>query len=583
MAKAGLFQSRESYRLALPVMVFLYLVTQIPRAKELVLKGAGLTPDDAMRLTEVRDLLNGQGWYDLFQHRVLPPGGLSMHWSRYIDGPMAAIMSALQPLLGPDMAGRGLAIIWPLVMGVTFMLMSARLTRQLYGYRAAFLSLLVITYYELLSGSGFGVGSTDHHAVQIILMLGIVAMVVLPGRPVLRGVVAGGCAALSLAVGLEMILVVALAGVILVATYIVGAEGSGKRLMGFATALAALCPVLMAGQLSPALWNVPVCDALSPPLLAVTFAAFACSAVIVATGRWLSAPLARAAVTLASAVVAAAVLLPMVRPCLAGPYTALSEEIQRTVLAQIEEIRPAGFFFLNDGGRAISLLLPFYLITALFAATVVANRGRGIVILAFLVFGGVLSFWQIRMLNMGLPLAALAFGAGGAWALEQHRTGLRNAGVAAVLFVLLSKPLGVGFITLTWKGPGPITGQTAQSDQCNEIDQLARLDEAPPGIIFNPINIGPIILWATRHSITSAPYHRSADAFANGLLPFSGDEAALREAVERTKSDYILLCKGDITGTKDSIGSQLANGAVRAWLADVPISAPNLRLLRVIR
>jgi hypothetical protein len=41
-----------------------------------------------MRLVEVRDLIAGQGWFDLTQHRLDPPG-VSIHWSRVIDAPLA--------------------------------------------------------------------------------------------------------------------------------------------------------------------------------------------------------------------------------------------------------------------------------------------------------------------------------------------------------------------------------------------------------------------------------------------------------------------------------------------------------------
>src|SRR3546814_5238953 len=41
--------------------------------------------DDAMRMAKVRDLLAGQGWWDLAQYRVNPAGGgVLMHWSRKI-------------------------------------------------------------------------------------------------------------------------------------------------------------------------------------------------------------------------------------------------------------------------------------------------------------------------------------------------------------------------------------------------------------------------------------------------------------------------------------------------------------------
>src|SRR3546814_19680521 len=44
--------------------------------------------DDAMRMAQVRDLLAGQGWWDLTQYRVNPAdGGVLMHWSRIVDAP----------------------------------------------------------------------------------------------------------------------------------------------------------------------------------------------------------------------------------------------------------------------------------------------------------------------------------------------------------------------------------------------------------------------------------------------------------------------------------------------------------------
>lgn len=583
MAARGLFTSERSYRTALPVLVLLYLLIQIPAARDLLILGTGLTPDDAMRLVEVRDLLSGQAWYDLFQHRVLPPDGLSMHWSRYIDAPMAAIMAVLEPVMGLDMAGRVLAILWPLSMGLIFIALTARLTRQLYGYQAAFLSALVISYYELLAGSGFGVGATDHHSAQINLILGMFALLVLPGNALRRGAAAGALAALSLAIGLEMIFAVALAGLSLVGAFILSREGAAPRLLGFATALALASPLLMAGQLSPALWSVPVCDALSPPLLAVTTAAFLCSAALVTAGRWLPAPAARLGLTLALGALAALALYPAIRPCLAGPYTALSPEIQRTVLAQIEEVKPAGPYFIHDIGRAIVLMAPFYLMTALFAGAVIQQRGRNLILLVLLVMASVLSFWQMRMMNMGLPLIALAFGAGGSWALMHENRRIKLAGTLTLLAIILSKPLGIAYITATWNGPGPVQGQTAQSAGCAAIDKLATLNDAPAGIVFNQINLGPLVLLSTHHSITSAPYHRSADAFANGILPFTGDASALRLAVDRTGADYILLCKGDVTGTPDSIGSQLAAGTTLPWLAEVPLRDPDLRLLKVLR
>src|SRR3990167_2986593 len=56
--------------------------------------------DDVMRLVQVRDLLNGQGWFDLVQPRLGPEGGTLMHWSRLVDLPIAAIAAPLQTFIG---------------------------------------------------------------------------------------------------------------------------------------------------------------------------------------------------------------------------------------------------------------------------------------------------------------------------------------------------------------------------------------------------------------------------------------------------------------------------------------------------
>src|SRR3546814_13905610 len=46
--------------------------------------------DDAMRMAQVRDLLAGQGWWDLTQYTVNPAdGGVLMHGSRIVDAPLA--------------------------------------------------------------------------------------------------------------------------------------------------------------------------------------------------------------------------------------------------------------------------------------------------------------------------------------------------------------------------------------------------------------------------------------------------------------------------------------------------------------
>src|SRR5690606_33645136 len=57
-------------------------------------------PDDMLRLVQVRDLLAGQGWFDLHQYRIDGPTGTLMHWSRLVDIPLALAIGLLTPLVG---------------------------------------------------------------------------------------------------------------------------------------------------------------------------------------------------------------------------------------------------------------------------------------------------------------------------------------------------------------------------------------------------------------------------------------------------------------------------------------------------
>ena len=71
--------------------------------------------DDALRLQQVRDLLAGQGWYDLTQHRIAPPGGVPMHWTRVVDLPLALVIVLLRPLIGMAQAGTTYAVVYGVI------------------------------------------------------------------------------------------------------------------------------------------------------------------------------------------------------------------------------------------------------------------------------------------------------------------------------------------------------------------------------------------------------------------------------------------------------------------------------------
>ena len=64
------------------------------REHSAVARGFG-DSDDATRMSMVRELVHGRGWFDQRLTRFQPPYGLYMHWSRLLDGVLAAIVRTL--------------------------------------------------------------------------------------------------------------------------------------------------------------------------------------------------------------------------------------------------------------------------------------------------------------------------------------------------------------------------------------------------------------------------------------------------------------------------------------------------------
>ena len=167
--------------------------------------------DDNMRIMQVRGLLHGQGWYDLRQYRLNPPFGANIHWSRLVDLPIAGLILGLRPFLGGPAAERWAVAIAPLLPYLLLLFSLALTARRLIGPRAYPLAFLALFFAGSTNGM-FMPERIDHHGWQLALLALSIAAIADPKR-VRGGLVLGISTALSLAIGLEMIIYLALAGV----------------------------------------------------------------------------------------------------------------------------------------------------------------------------------------------------------------------------------------------------------------------------------------------------------------------------------------------------------------------------------
>ncbi|ETW10675.1 hypothetical protein ATO8_21001 [Roseivivax marinus] len=542
--------------------------------------------DDILRFLSVRDWRAGQGWFDMVQPRMVPPEGLDLHWSRLVDAGIAGVAR----LVGLE----GAIFAWPALLLAVLVIWTGLAGRRLFDARAGLIAVLMVWLWPALAGLYFAPARLDHHNVQVLLASGMTGMLIWPGRAVLTGAVAGALGAASLAVGLEQLPAVALAGLVLTGAVLVGATGARARLCAFALILPVAGAALFAAQVPPAGWAAMHCDELAPPILSVMAAAVPVAlAAACAPARW---PLAlRAALVAGLAAGAIALLWPLLGPCAEGPYGSLPDPARRVIAERITEARPALALLAEGSHDELTVVLPALTTVLLATATVVRRAIRGTagraeawrvsVLLAFGWLGLVASLSQVRLIVMAAPVVPWLAGYAVAALLAPGPDGRRGAraslaavaAMAATLFApVLAPPLHAAVTGTDRAAPGGIGAST-----CRSRESLAPLAALPRGTIFAPANLSAPILLLTDHAVLTGPYHRSPAAMADGVLPFDAGEDGFRAALDRLAPDYLVLCRRDPDRPGDSFADGLAAGASTPDLVPVPDMPEALVVLRV--
>ncbi|RZA04450.1 MAG: hypothetical protein EOP02_40665, partial [Proteobacteria bacterium] len=282
-------QSRLVLLLCLGGFAFVVLngLKSAPQILDLFMSGDG---DDQMRLVQVRDWLGGQGWFDVRQYRVLPPEGISMHWSRYLDLGIAAVLKTMALFVPPATAELATLILWPSLLACLMVVILVPSNSRLFGPSAGVGALVVFLSWGKLGGE-FVAPRIDHHNVQIMGATALFYLSLIPGRPVLLGALGGAATAFSLAIGLEMLPFFATLWGMVALRYAFGEENSGSWLVGFGASISITAPLLMAGQAPVTDWGTAHCDVLASPVLALGAVGVVATTVPVLARRWLPGPL----------------------------------------------------------------------------------------------------------------------------------------------------------------------------------------------------------------------------------------------------------------------------------------------------
>lgn len=545
--------------------------------------------DDAMRLVEVRDLLAGQGWFDNVQYRFLAPAGVPSHWSRLVDAPIAGMILALTPIAGRTLAEGLTAALWPVLLFGLYGWVLYRGVRHSFGSRAALLAILVAT-------QTFGVtiqfqpGRIDHHNVQILAILGLAVCMIRGG---LRcGLIGGGLAAVSLAIGLEGLPSVGLAALYLSGDWCLRGRPARPTLTGFGLGLGVSAPLLFAVQTAPGLWPVSRCDALSPPWLWLALGGLIFALCATALGRRLVTVRARGALAALCGVVMLGGFALAFPTCLGGPFPGMTTLVRDHWLLTVNEMTSVPKFVARGQWEAL-VFHPVVLLASLTAAWMSwrgPERRAWSVAALFLWPGLILGLFQFRGLYIASGFVPLVAGV----VLDRALT--RPAAPAAGMPRWGIALLGIFLVSTLWMIPAilaaliipdartaPDPGSTAACQSDAALQPLAKL---PPGTVLAPIFMGPSILLRTPHRIVAAPYHRAIPGLTAAIEGLGGTEADLDRVLTAFGIRYLVACPGrpaDDLQAEPAFATRLAGGTAQSdRLAPVDLPGP-LKVWRVTR
>ena len=546
--------------------------------------------DDNMRLMQVRALLDGQGWYDLRQYRLSPPGGLDIHWSRLVDLPLAALILLFKPFVGTPMAERLACGIAPLLpLAVTMTALGATVRR-----------LVAPAVWPIATIILLGCGATmlmfmplriDHHGWQLACLALTLAGIADP-KGARGGLIVGLSSAASLTIGLELLPYCAIAGAIVTLRW-VWDGGEVQRMRAYALSLAGGSTIGFAAFASNANYAMR-CDALTPVWLSVTIAAgvllFAISLLNPANRL---ARLGLAAIAGAAIAGGFAALFPQ---CLSRPE-GVSDELYDIWLSNVREARP-----IYRHNFAMGFPIAVLPVIGVIGAAVAAWRARAsavqltswIAIGLFTAFAGAMLLWQIRAgpaaQLLAIPGATALVWMIVPWFLNQKYMAVRVVGAVAAF--LLFSGLFTGFVVKYVKVDKPQKARSVvnrANARCASAAGMSLIDRSlPPSTLFTHVDLGPRLIVMTHHKGIAGPYHRNEQAILDVHHAFAGSPDAFRGIAKRYGAQYLLVCPNMAETTiyrsraPNGFYGQLAKGKEFTWLDPVtlPEKAP-YRLWRI--
>ncbi len=539
--------------------------------------------DSSLRLVEVRDLIAGQGWFDLYQYRMGLADGFLMHWSRLVDAPIAGIVLPVTALTGSQEVGEKAALVlWPLILFGLALYLLLRMGRVLGGEQSLF-PVLVLGAATLFYGGAFGTGSLDHHNIQIVAMLATVLFLLRAGDDARYGALAGIASVFMLAIGMETAPYVAAAGLIVAGWFLFRGEEAAAPAAWFGWAFAASSAVVFVGTVPWSQWSQAHCDAYSVVQFAIGALAGAGLATVVSIPRARRGMASRAVALLALGGAVGVLTVALFPQCLADPYAGLDPLLKTNWLDGVDEAQPLWRMLATEPESVAEGYVTVVLGLVVLALRIRRHgiRRQEAMLATMLVVALLVSVWQVRGTRFALPLACVPLGV---WVSGFRSRALAEPGTVSSLKVVGAWLVSFNIIwMLVSSGISNILSPAAATQQsstqtCYKRSDYALLGALPPQRVLAISNLGASMLRYTPHSVLAGPYHRNIDGNLATLNAFMGQPDEARRIMRESGVSLVAFCPGNAeTGflarrSPDGLLSLLLAGTAPAWMELVPES-----------
>ncbi len=512
--------------------------------------------DDYLRMVQVADFMADPSDSSFHQERLGPAWAPSeMHWTRLVDLPLAASVSFFQLFMNHEQAVYWTATFIPATL-LLVLLLTVRWTAKPLTDQKTALVAIVVTALSWPMLRQFMLGGVDHHAWQILLVLGgygcVFRTIIKPELQKLA-VLAGALFAFGLAIGAEILPWVAMAALLQAWMWLFQGERHLRNGLSLGASLCATTALLFFVVRFPWEGLTHACDTISPAFIFFTASIplfWLCVALL--RGRLPEFKSRLIAASIIGLGVIAALIL-FIPECARGIYADVSPFVKDIWLSHVTEAQPWHLYVQKETAFGFFSLIP---LAGALAGCVWACfkdpqkrilwSGYGLVIFCSLC----LLMIQVRFGDFAGAMAIIPF----SWFIVQAARTLKSAYISrlghpgrlarvgmALCFFLLSL---VFFLSRMDEAVlSRDSGQRASGPTCDMRDLAEVLNTLPPGAIAADIDYGPELLFRTRHRVLAAPYHRNSAGIKGAfkILSAPSNENA-RIALDLYEADYALVC-----------------------------------------